>query len=108
MIYKTDIFAGSKTVFESLKEQCVSNCYVIGSPQMEVRQSSIFPYERKWLACDVATREEIHIPSDEWVNGVMFSRPAEIQFETKLMELMTPTVNEHRLEMLMFRKALFF
>src|SRR5688500_4145459 len=64
----------SKTVFEMLKEQSTPAEYhaamtIYGIP---VQESGVFPFEVTYSACDVVTREEVLIPSGEWIHGAVF------------------------------------
>jgi hypothetical protein len=38
-----------------------------------IRSSPLFPFETHWDACDVATHQQIQIPSGEWIHGIMMS-----------------------------------
>jgi hypothetical protein len=66
-------FFVSKNVFDRLKElQLPSNkeYFSYGGYNFPVIESSLFPFEIMYDACDVETKLEIKIPSGEWIHGV--------------------------------------
>jgi len=38
-----------------------------------IRSSPLFPFETHWDACDIDTHQQIQIPSNEWIHGIMMS-----------------------------------
>jgi hypothetical protein len=68
----------SKSVYERFKEQSTEAKTLnlnLGSHCVEVRESSMFPYEKMWTACDIENKTEHQIPSGEWVHGIMVAPP---------------------------------
>lgn len=82
---KSLIFGCSKSFKGKLIDRFKSSQQVdiYGIPVIE---SSLFPFEIKYDACDVATRELIQIPSDELCHGVMFADPIPASYDAPRLQ----------------------
>jgi len=80
LVTNRNVLTCSESTFESLKGQVAPiTGFNLCGMGISVIQSSIFPFERKWAACDIETKLEHQIPSGEWVHGVMVTPPAREQ-----------------------------
>ena len=57
-------------MFDLIKEKAeeAKHPIIIGVPVIE---SSLFPFEIKYEACNIETKEEVRIPSGEFIHGAM-------------------------------------
>jgi hypothetical protein len=63
----------SSELINSIKQAAKPATTVIGG--LELVESPLFPFELKYDACDLNTKEEIKIPSGEWIHGMAVSQP---------------------------------
>lgn len=82
----------SKSYMEAIRKLPVAKSFGSEAIGIEVRESSVFPYEMKWAACDIETKSEHQIPSGEWIHGVMAAPPPR---EQSIGVMMTETPAFH-------------
>lgn len=95
-------FFVSKQVFDRLKELTEPSFnkeyFSYGGCNFPIRESNLFPFEIMYDACSLETKEEIKIPSGEWIHGVAIP---EINWDTPIYPLFD-TLYERKRDWLSF------